>query len=95
MFTGHDCIFLVEQSYKEGQLIVIFYSLLAASICCHRGRHRCNAVIHAVFEGPGVFQRTDYRAPAVVVLAKTEVVAHLFHSSPTPELLYSSMFLRL
>ena len=25
----------------------IFYSLLAASICCHRGRHRCDTVIHA------------------------------------------------
>ena len=27
-----------------------FYSLPAASICCHRGRHRCNAVVHACLQ---------------------------------------------
>ena len=32
---------------NEYQLIDIFYSLLAASTCCHRGRHRCDTVVHA------------------------------------------------
>ena len=31
---------------NECPLIGIFYSLLGASTCCHRGRHRCNTVIH-------------------------------------------------
>ena len=32
------------------QLIDIFNSLLVASICCHRGRHRCDTVIHACLQ---------------------------------------------
>ena len=47
MFSGHDYIFIVEQASDQCQLIDILDSLLAASICCQRGRHRCNAVIHA------------------------------------------------
>ena len=35
---------------NECQLIDIFDSLLAASICCHRGRHRCDTVIHACLQ---------------------------------------------
>ena len=35
---------------NECQLIDIFYSLLAASICCDRGRPRCDTVIHACLE---------------------------------------------
>ena len=35
---------------NECQLIDVFYSLLVASICCHRGRHRCNTVIHACLQ---------------------------------------------
>ena len=40
---------LVEQPQNECQQIDILDSLLAESICCHRGRHQCNAVIHACF----------------------------------------------
>ena len=35
---------------NEGQLIDLFYSLLAASICCHRGRHRYETVIHGCLQ---------------------------------------------
>ena len=35
---------------RTRQLIDIFYSLLAASIYCHRGRHRCDTVIHACLQ---------------------------------------------
>ena len=35
---------------NECQLIDIFYSLLAASICCHRSRHCCDTVIHACLQ---------------------------------------------
>ena len=37
-------------TWNECQLIDIFNSLLAASICCHRGRHRCDTVIHACLQ---------------------------------------------
>ena len=47
MISGHDYIVLVEQPQNQCQLINIMHFLLAAWICCHRGRHRCNAVIHA------------------------------------------------
>ena len=46
MISGYDCIFLVKQPQNECQLIGILDSIYATSICCHRGRHRCNAVIH-------------------------------------------------
>ena len=37
--------------YNECQLIDIFYSLIAASICCHRARHpRDTTVIHACLQ---------------------------------------------
>ena len=35
---------------NECQLFGTFYSLLAASICCHRGRHRCDTVIHVCLQ---------------------------------------------
>ena len=38
---------IASSSWNECQLVDIFYSLLAASICCHRGRHRCDTVIDA------------------------------------------------
>ena len=38
---------IAPSTWNEWQLIDIFYPLLAASICCHRGRHRCDTVIHA------------------------------------------------
>jgi hypothetical protein len=38
---------IASSTWNEWQLIAIFYPLLAASICCHRGRHRCDTVIHA------------------------------------------------
>ena len=44
MFSGRDCIFLVEQPQNESQLIDILDSLLAASACSPRSHHRCNAV---------------------------------------------------
>ena len=50
VFSSHDCIFHVEQPPERvpTDCIYIFDSLLAASaICCHRGRHRCDTVIHA------------------------------------------------
>ena len=56
---------------NECQLIDIFDSLLAAPICYHRGRHRCDTVIHAclqptrgLFEG-GLFEllRPSVRGP--------------------------------
>ena len=47
MFSGDDCIFLVEQPQRKCQLIGILDFSLAAMICCHRRRHRCNAIIHA------------------------------------------------
>ena len=40
MLAGHDCIFHADQPQNECQLIDILDSLLAASICCHRGRNR-------------------------------------------------------
>ena len=52
-----------SSTWNESQLIDIFYSLLAASICCHRGRHRCDTshpcrsptYTRSVFEG-GLFE---------------------------------------
>ena len=39
----------------------IFYSLLAASICCHRDRHRCNAGIHACLQATrGLCLKADF-----------------------------------
>ena len=35
---------------NECRLIDIFFSLLAASTCCHRGRYRCDTVIHACLQ---------------------------------------------
>ena len=65
VFSSHDCIFHVERVPQ----IDIFYSLLAASICFHRGRHRCDTVMHAlsptytrsVFEGGFEFLRPSVR----------------------------------
>ena len=39
---------IAPSTWNEWQLIDIFYPLLAASICCHRGRHRCDTVIVTV-----------------------------------------------
>ena len=48
VFSGLDCIFHVEQHpSSECQLIDILFSLLSVSTYCHRGRHRCDTVIHA------------------------------------------------
>ena len=41
---------IASSTWNECQLIDILHSLLAASICCHRGRHRCDAVIHACLQ---------------------------------------------
>ena len=38
-------------TWNKYQLIDNFYSLLAASICCHRGRYRCDTAIHACTRG--------------------------------------------
>ena len=46
VFPSHDCIFHVERVPTDD----IFYSLLAALICCYRGRHRCDTVIHACLQ---------------------------------------------
>ena len=48
---------------NEYQLVDIFYFLLAASICCHRDRHRCDTVIHClpVFEGGFELSRPSVR----------------------------------
>ena len=35
---------------NECELIYIFCSLLAASICCYRDRHRCGKVIHVCLQ---------------------------------------------
>ena len=45
-----SCIFDVELPQNECQLIDILDFLLAASMCCHRGCHRCNTVIHACLQ---------------------------------------------
>ena len=41
---------IASSTWNEYQLIDIFCSLLAASVCCHRGRHRCDTVIHACLQ---------------------------------------------
>ena len=35
---------------NEGHLVDIILSLLAASLCCHLGRHHCDTVIHACLQ---------------------------------------------
>ena len=45
VFSSHDCIF-----HWDCELIDIFYSLLTASMFCHRGRHRCDTVTHACLQ---------------------------------------------
>ena len=42
---------IASSTWNKYQLIDNFYSLLAASICCHRGRCRCDTVIHACTRG--------------------------------------------
>ena len=69
MLLGHDCIFLLEQPQNEWQLTDALDSLLAASILCHRGRHRRNAVIpclspsnpRSLFEGSFELLRPSVR----------------------------------
>ena len=46
VFSGHDYIFHVATSRTSANWLTFFFLLLAASICCHRGRHRCDTVIH-------------------------------------------------
>ena len=41
---------IASSTWNECQLIDIFYYLLAASLCCHRGHHRCDTVIHACLQ---------------------------------------------
>ena len=41
---------ILSSPYHECQLIDILHSLLVASICGHRGRHRRTAVIHACLQ---------------------------------------------
>ena len=42
---------IASSTWNKYQLIDSFYSLLAASICCHRGRGRCDTAIHAYTRG--------------------------------------------
>ena len=42
---------IASSTWNKYQLIDNFYSLLAASICCHRGRYRCDTAIHACTRG--------------------------------------------
>ena len=42
---------IASSTWNKYQLIDNFYSLLAASICCHRGRCGCDTVIHACTRG--------------------------------------------
>ena len=41
---------IASSTWNECQMIDIFYSLLAASICCPRDRRRCGTVIHACLQ---------------------------------------------
>ena len=41
---------IASSTWNECQLIDIFYFQLAVSIFCHRGRHRCDTVIHACLQ---------------------------------------------
>ena len=41
---------IASSTWNECHLIDVFYSLLAASIYCYRGRHRCDTVIHACLQ---------------------------------------------
>ena len=59
MSSGDVYIFLVEQPQYEFQLIDILDYLLAASICCHRDRHRWNAVVHALRPTRGLCLKAD------------------------------------
>ena len=57
---------------NECQRIDTFYSQFAASICCHRGRHHCNTVIHACLNGLILFilcLQRRYAATATVTTA--------------------------
>ena len=47
---GHDFIFLIEQPQNLCQLSDVLDPLLAAPICCYRGRHRRNAVIYVCLQ---------------------------------------------
>ena len=42
---------IASSTWNKYQLIDNFYSPLAASICCHRGRCGCDTVIHACTRG--------------------------------------------
>ena len=42
---------IASSTWNKYQLIDNLYSLLAASICCHRGRCRCDTAIHACTRG--------------------------------------------
>ena len=59
LFSGYDCIFLAEQPYNEYQLIDMFYSLLAASICCYRVRPSLLQRSH-LFLSPTLYTRSVY-----------------------------------
>ena len=41
---------IASSTWNECQPIDIFFSLLAASTCCHRGRDRCETVIYACLQ---------------------------------------------
>ena len=46
VFSGQDSIFHEEQPPERVPTDGYFFSPAVASICCHRGRHRCDTVIH-------------------------------------------------
>ena len=50
---------IAPSTWNKYQLIDNFYSLLAASICCHRGRCRCDTAIHVCTRGLSLNENED------------------------------------
>ena len=67
---------------NECQLIDIFYSLLAASICCHRGRHRCDTVTHACLQPTrGLSSKADLNFCVRPSGGRLRIASHFFSDS--------------
>ena len=52
---------IASSTWNKYQVIDNFYSLLAASICCHRGRYRSDTAIHACTRGLSLNEKNEFR----------------------------------
>ena len=62
---------IASSTWNKHQLIDNLYSLLVASICCHRGRCCCDTAIYACTRGLRLWERKKMNCDTVVIHACT------------------------